>query len=87
MDCPRSATIIQSLPSPAATGRSRRLDEVGAALGLDVGFRLDGATGPEGVQLLGAEQDGGGVEADGPDDRGLEASLGSALSEMMALSA
>ena len=49
------------------------LDEVGAALGLDVGFRLDGATGPEGVQLLGAEQDGGGVEADGPHHIGLEA--------------
>ena len=49
------------------------LDEVGAAFGLDVGLRLDGATGPEGVELLGAQQHGGGVEADGPHHIGLEA--------------
>ena len=49
------------------------VDEIGASLGLDVGLRLDGATGPEGVELLGTEQDGGGVEADGPHHIGLEA--------------
>ena len=49
------------------------LDEVGAAFGLDVGFHLDGATGPEGVQLFGAQEHGGVVEADGPHHIGLQA--------------
>ena len=55
------------------------LHEVGPALGFDVGFRLDGCTFLEGVQLAGREEHLGGVQSHGPHDVGLEGFAGLGL--------